>query len=128
MFVPHLHFCGDCEEATAVYEKAFNTKADVIIRDDNGGIVHAEMRIHGMRVMLNNRFGNKDKTTDCSIAAVITFDTADALLECYEKLKQGSTTIDPLGGTSYTELGVQFLDKFGVQWAFMVEKMKADAR
>ena len=122
MFVPHLHFCGDCEEAITVYEKAFNTKADTIIRDDDGDIVHAEMRIHGLRIMLNNRFGNKDKITDCAIAAVITFNTANELTKCYELLKQGSMTIDPMSKASYTELGVQFLDKFGVQWAFMVEK------
>jgi PhnB protein len=121
MFVPHLHFCGDCEEATALYEKAFDTKADTVIRDDDGGIVHAEMRIHGQRVMLNNRFGNKDKTIDCAIAAVLTFNTATELLNCYEILKQGSVIVDPMSKASYTELGVQLLDRFGVQWAFMVE-------
>ena len=47
MFVPHLHFCGDCEETVAIYEEAFNTKAGTIIRDDNDDIVHAEMCIHG---------------------------------------------------------------------------------
>lgn len=126
MFVPHLHFYGDCEDAMAVYEMAFNTKADTIIRDDDGGIVHAEMRIHSLRVMLNNRFGNKDKTTDCAIAAVITFNTANELLKSYEILKQDSVTIDPMNKAPYTELGVQFLDNFGVQWAFMVENMKTD--
>ena len=120
MFIPHLHFCGDCEEAIAVYEKAFTTAADTIIRDDDGGIVHAEMRIHGQRIMLNNRFGNKDRTTDCAIAAVITFNTINELLQCYEILKQDSVTIDPMSKASYTALGVQFLDKFGVQWGFMV--------
>ena len=121
MFIPHLHFCGDCAEAIIVYEKAFNTKPDVVLRDDDGEIIHAEMRIHGQRVMLNNRFGNKKRTIDCAIAAVITFNTADELLKCYEILKTDSTTIDQMSKASYTELGVQFLDKFGVQWAFMVE-------
>jgi len=23
MIIPHLHFCGNCEEAIALYEKAF---------------------------------------------------------------------------------------------------------
>ena len=87
MFVPHLHFCGDCEEAMSVYEKAFNTKPDVVIRDDDGGIIHVEMHIHNLRVMLNNRFGNKEKTSDCAIAAVITFDTVNELIKCYEVLK-----------------------------------------
>ncbi|MCL2046940.1 MAG: VOC family protein [Oscillospiraceae bacterium] len=121
MFVPHLHFCGDCEEALPVYEKAFNAKLDTVIRADAGGIVHAEMLIHGQRVMLNNRFGNKSRTTDCAIAAVITFKSTKELLESYEVLKHDSITIDQMSKASYTELGVQFLDKFGVQWAFVVE-------
>ena len=121
MFIPHLHFCGDCEEAMALYGKAFKTEPDTIIRDNDGGIGHAEMRIHGQRFMLNNRFGNKARTTDCAIAAVITFASTDELLQCYEILKACGMTIDPMSKASYTELGVQFLDKFGVQWAFMVE-------
>jgi len=33
MLIPHLHFCGDCEEAISVYEKAFNTRANTIVRN-----------------------------------------------------------------------------------------------
>lgn len=121
MFIPHLHFCGDCEEAITVYEKAFNVKADAIIRNDDGSIIHAEMCIFDQRIMLNNRFGNKNKTTDCAIAAVITFRSIDELLACYEIMKQDSVTIDPIQKAPFAELSVQFLDKFGIQWAFMVE-------
>ncbi len=106
MFVPHLHFCGDCEEAIAIYEKAFSTKIDTLIRADNGEIIHAEMLIHGQRVMLNNRFGNKDKTTDCAIAAVITFITPEELLKCYEVLKPISTIIDQMSKASYTPCAI----------------------
>ena len=31
MLIPHLHFCDNCEEAIAVYEKAFNSKAENIV-------------------------------------------------------------------------------------------------
>ena len=31
MLIPHLHFSGNCKEAIPFYEKAFNTRADVII-------------------------------------------------------------------------------------------------
>ena len=56
MLIPHLHFCGDCEEAIAVYEKAFDTKAEDIIRNSDyapdvckgdNRIAHAVMSIHG---------------------------------------------------------------------------------
>ena len=54
MLIPHLHFCGCCEEAIAVYEKAFRTKAESIVynRDyapdedpDDNRIAHAVMNI-----------------------------------------------------------------------------------
>ena len=122
MLIPHLHFCGGCEEAIALYEKAFGTKSDMILREEDGSLVHAEMRIHGQRVMLNNRFGNKNQSTDCAVALIVTFENSEDLLSCYEILKPDSTLIDPMESVSYTELGVQFLDRFGVQWAFMIEK------
>ena len=73
-------------------------------------------------VMLNNRFGNKNKTTDCAIALIVTFKNTEDLRSCYEILRLDSTLIDPLNSASFTELGVQFLNRFGVQWAFMIEK------
>lgn len=66
MLIPHLHFCGDCEEAIALYEKAFQTKAESIVynRDyapedcpEGRGIAHGVMSIHGQRIFLNDRFG-----------------------------------------------------------------------
>ena len=80
MLIPHLHFCGNCDEAIAIYEKAFNTKAENIVYShdyarivdncndeskeypDNNRIAHAVMNIHGQKVFLNDRFGNKDKS------------------------------------------------------------------
>ena len=124
MLVPHLHFCGNCAEAITLYEKAFKTKTDMLFRSETGGgsVVHSEMQIHGMRIMLNDRFGNKNKTTDCAVALIVTFENTDELLACYKVMISEGTVIDPLAKAEYTELGVQFLDKFGVQWAFMVEK------
>lgn len=33
MLIPHLHFCGDCENVIALYEKAFYTKAENIVHN-----------------------------------------------------------------------------------------------
>ena len=124
MLIPHLHFCGNCAEAITLYEQAFGTKADILFLNGNGdgSIGHAEMRIHGVRVMLNDRFGNKDLASDCAVALIVTFESAVKLLACYEILKSGGIVIDPPEKLPYTELGLQFMDKFGVQWGFMVEE------
>lgn len=104
MLIPHLHFRGDCEEAIAVYEKAFGTKAEVVVRNSDyapdecegdNGIAHAEMNIHGQKVYLNDRFGNKDRSLDCAVHLIVMFASVAELLACYERLKEGSTTIDP---------------------------------
>jgi PhnB protein len=133
MLIPHLHFCGDCEEAIVFYEKAFNTKAETIIRnsdyspDEYSGdnkIAHAVMDIYGQKVFLNDRFGNKNKTSDVAVHLIIMFANTDELLACYEIMKPDSITIDPLEELPYSKLAVQFIDKYGVQWGFMVEETK----
>lgn len=120
MLIPHLHFGGDCADAIALYEKAFKTKAeDYDYRDDK--IAHAEMNIHGQRVWLNDAFGNKDKSLDCgAVHLILTFNTAEELLSCYENLKADDNAPAPFKETPYSKLVGNFLDKFGVLWGFMV--------
>ena len=130
MIIPHLHFCGDCEEAIALYEKAFNTKAETIIRNqdyapedsqNDNGIAHAVMYIHGQQVFQNDRFGNKEKSLDCAIHLIVMFKDVKELLACYEFFKDGCTIIDQFDELPYSKLAGNFIDKFGVQWGFMTE-------
>ena len=130
MLIPHLHFCDNCEEAIAIYEKAFNTKAESIVynRDyapdeypDDNRIAHAVMNIHGQKVFLNDRFGNKDKSLNCAVHLIVMFTSVEELLACYEFFKEESTIIDPFTKLPYSELSGNFIDKFGVQWGFMTE-------
>ena len=126
MIIPHLHFPGCCAQAIAAYERAFQTECATTVTNreygaDDDGIAHAEMRIHGQRIMLNDRFGNKNMSADIATNLVVTFPSASALRDCYEALKDRCTLIDPLQSLPYSELFVQFIDRFGVQWCFMVE-------
>ena len=130
MLIPHLHFCDNCEEAIALYEKAFNSKAESIVynRDyapneypDDNKIAHAVMTIHGQKVFLNDRFGNKDKSLNCAVHLIVMFKSVEELLACYEFFKEESTIIDPFEKLPYSELAGNFIDKFGVQWGFMTE-------
>jgi len=130
MLIPHLHFCGDCAQAIALYEKAFGIQTESVIRNSDyapqdcagdDGIAHAVMKIHGQTVFLNDRFGNKGKRIDCALHLIVTFETTQALLACYEIMKAGGITIDPLEELPYSALAVQFIDRFGVQWGFMVQ-------
>ena len=122
MLIPHLHFCGDCKDAIALYEKAFNTKAEAIeYRPDNGKIAHAEMNVHGQLVYLNDNFGNKDKSFDCAVHLIITFRTVDELTACYDVLKAGGSDVGVFHETPYSRLCGNFMDRFGVMWGFMAD-------
>ncbi|MBD5117176.1 MAG: hypothetical protein HDT48_06690 [Ruminococcaceae bacterium] len=139
MLIPHLHFCDNCKEAIAVYEKAFNTKAENIVYSsdyasnvynreyapdeypEDNRIAHAVMDIHGQKVFLNDRFGNKDKSLNCAVHLIVMFKSVEELLACYEFFKEESTIIDPFEKLPYSELAGSFIDKFGVQWGFMTE-------
>ena len=130
MLIPHLHFCGNCEEAIAIYEKAFHTKAENIVynRDyapdecpNDNRISHAVMNIHWQKIFLNDRFGNKDKSLNCAVHLIVVFPSVEELLACYEFFKEESTIIDPFTKLPYSELSGNFIDKFGVQWCFMTE-------
>ena len=127
MLIPHLHFCGNCEKAIDLYEKAFNTKASEIVRNQDeyaGGtqIAHANMEIHGQIVFLNDNefFANKDNSSGFPIHLIIQFQTASELLECYEILKNDNTKNHPFEKAEYSELVGNFADKFGIWWGFMV--------
>jgi len=121
MLIPHLHFCGNCEEAITLYEEAFNTKTDGIERTDDKRISHANMKIHGQTVFLNDNemLRNKDNSS-FPVHLIIQFRTADELLACYKVLKDDSVEGNPFTKAPYSELVGNFMDKFGILWGFMV--------
>jgi len=127
LLIPHLHFNGRCLEAIEFYERAFNTKVEkVILSDDESNIKvekkvsHAVMTIHGQKIFLNDRFGNESNSNGSSIHLIVMFDSEDELLKSYRKISESSIIIDPLQALSYSSLFVQFIDKFGIQWGFMI--------
>jgi PhnB protein len=122
MLIPILHFNGNCLHAIALYEKAFNTKAEHYDYGDDNKILHAEMVIHGQRIYLNdskdfikNAFG-----FDCVTHLALTFKTPEEMFTCYEILKKDSTLSSPFVETQYSKLVGNFIDKLGVLWGFMV--------
>jgi len=119
MLVPHLYLNGKCEEAISQYIKAFGAEVKVMIpypeEEHKKGVRHSEIYIHGQRMMLNDTdFG--------APTLVVIYNNAEDLKKSYEIMKEGSQTIAPMQATDYTPCAVEFLDKFGVKWGFMVGK------
>jgi PhnB protein len=127
MIVPHLYLNGRCKEALTQYVKAFDAKINVIIPfpdpQTQPGVMHSEIIIHGQRVMLNDAdIPGADLTHRGYSQIVVIFENEEELMKSYEILKDGSSTISPMQSALYTSCEVEFWDKFGVFWGFMVGK------
>ncbi len=119
MLVPHLFFNGKSEEAIGQYVKAFGAEVKQIIRhsedEPEKGVLHAEILIHGQRIMLNdNDLGPP--------ALVIIYDSKDNLMHSYNIIKEGGEVTAPMVETDYSPGVVEVRDRFGIKWCLMVEK------
>jgi PhnB protein len=126
MLVPHLYLNGRCEEAISLYVKAFNAEVKVFIpfpeNEPQKGVLHSEIYIHGQRIMLNDVHGNIDYPQRGTLELVVIYDNIEELKISYEIMKEGSHTLSPMQATDYSPCVVEFWDKFGIPWGFMVGK------
>ena len=124
MLIPILHFNGNCADAIALYEKTFDTRAVDFDYGDDNKIRHAEMIIHEQKVFLNDAkdFISDTYGVDCAAHFILTFNTPEKLLACYEKLKEDGENQMPFVETPYSKLMGNFIDRFGVLWGFMLVK------
>ena len=133
--VPNLHFAGDCEEAIAVYEQAFDARRTVFLRyrdanplddavassDDRGDYVyHAEIVVGDRRMMLNDDL--RDIPRGMNVSVLILFDTVRAVERAYQLLKDRATIITPMTETTYSSSFVSLVDRFGIRWELMTEQ------
>lgn len=122
VLIPHLHLGGRCQEALSFYARALNASVDCVLLSEDGRVEHAEMTVHGQRVMLNDRCGSPEPPVMGALHLIVLFDSVEELKDCYERMKPGSTLIDPLVSTGYSPLTVGFFDRYGVWWGFMVSE------
>jgi len=124
MLVPHLYFNGKSEEAIDQYVRAFGAEVKLLLHNSGGepekGVMHAEISIHGQRIMLNDVGTGGGYTRRVPVELVVIYDNAADLEKSYEIMKKGSRTISPMEATPYSPCVVEFWDRFGIPWAFMV--------
>lgn len=136
LITPTIHFNGRCEEAIALYQKAFGATLDCLLhyadrdksdwdadltREQEGYVYHAEICIGHCRIMMaDNHLPDANKNTSCFLT--ITFDSADEVKKAYGVMEEGSQTLVPMHSTSYSSCAVSFVDRFGVRWGLMTEQ------
>jgi len=133
---PCINLNGRCEEAMALYEKAFGATTKFMMRysdadkrdwnkpltdDQKRMIYHAEMFIGNQRVMFSD-IVEFDLSKGISLFLTLTFEDAVSVKRAYEVLKEGSTIVYPMVSTTYSTCFVSVIDKFGVRWGLMTEQ------
>lgn len=133
---PYLYFNGNCAEAIALYEKAFNVQAHAMRYKDapasegyqapsgtEDWIMHANMNIGNGMIMLCDAAG-----IECSFANGINIhvglDSEEATKAAFNALKDGGEVTMELGDTFWSSCFGTVKDKFGVYWMISAgEKM-----
>jgi len=129
MIAPAIHFPGNCAEAIALYQKAFNVTINsidyyrdaspdsgmTISKDEHNKVMHADLTICGSRVNMSD--GNPNEIIPGNIIVLnVFFDSGDDVRKAFNILKEN--------GKIYVELGPQFFsamygsveDRFGIRW------------
>lgn len=124
MFCTHIYFNGNCREAIELYTRALNARSLTTISSTESGkenqIIHAEIEIHGQKLMMNDFGNSQGVTTPDGYQLVVQFDRIDQLEMAYQEFVENSTILSPKQPTDYSPCVVQFIDKFGTRWAFIV--------
>lgn len=135
IITPNFNFAGRCEEAVALYQKAFDAKPGCLLRysdadrsdwdkeltpEQKNYIYHAELFIGSQRIMMCDNM-DVDLVKSTALSLTVTFDTKEEVKKAYEVLKEGSETIYQMKSTTYSSCMVVFIDKFGFRWGLMTE-------
>ena len=126
---PYVSFNGNCAEAVAFYEKAFNVNAEIMPYKDappeNGYqppegtenlVMHAQFEINGEIIMLCDMPPESPAKIGDNIAIMAEFDGADAAKSAFNALKEGGEISMELQETFWSKCFGSLTDKYGITW------------
>jgi PhnB protein len=126
---PYVSFNGNCADAVAFYEKAFNVKAEIShYKDAPPGdgyqasegtenlIMHAQFEVNGAMVMLCDMLPEYPVKVGENIAIMAEFDSSDKAKAAFEALKEGGEVSMEIQETFWSKCFGSLTDKFGIGW------------
>jgi len=116
---PYLYFNGNCTEAIAFYEKAFNVKAEVIHEGTENLVSHGEFEIGGYSIFLCDTIQPMPPVTigDNTMIAIRFNESEKTVIQsAFDTLKEDGNLIMELEETSWSKCFGLLIDKFGVKW------------
>lgn len=136
VITPNFNFDGRCEEAAALYVKAFGARIGTLMRygeavwderfaqwtpEQKNMIYHAELFIGDQRVMLADQM-ELPFSPGLSLSLVVTLETKEDVLRAFRLLSAGGEVIIPPHSTPYSSCTTNVTDRFGFRWCVMTEQ------
>ncbi|MDR0302649.1 MAG: VOC family protein [Treponema sp.] len=136
IITPTINFTGNCEDAIHLYERAFNTKVDFVLRysdadakdwnipltdKEKNFVYHAEMKIAGQRFFFADII-NFEVVKGNSQFLTVTFGTKEEVEKSSKLLMDGGKILVPFRRTTYSSCAGNLIDKYGIRWGLMTEQ------
>lgn len=129
MISPAIHFTGNCSEAIALYQKAFDMTINSIDYyrdappgsdmdapgDDKNKVMHADLTICGSRVNMSD--GTPVEVTIGNMIVLNVFlDSSEDVRKAFHVLKENGKIHVELGPQFFSTMYASVEDRFGVCW------------
>ena len=121
MMTTALNFKGSAEKALNFYSKVFGytVREKDVHKWENGLIAHAEIMIHGNKLMLADT--ESDNTQFAGFSLSINLTDQVELKKDYDALNVNAEILMPLQKTDWSESYGLLKDQFGVTWQFNLD-------
>ncbi|MDD3243608.1 MAG: VOC family protein [Eubacteriales bacterium] len=132
---PNFNFDGRCQEAIALYQKAFGAQVLCLLRYADAApkdlteklaavpkdwVYHAQLQIGDQRMMLADN-PEIPFQPGLALSLVVTFGTQAEAQAAYDALEEGGTVLYPPHGSTYCSWEAVLVDRFGFRWGLMTD-------
>lgn len=132
---PYPTFGGNCSQAIALYEKAFNVKAQIMRYKDappdseyqfsegtDDYVMHAQLQLGNDVIMFCDQPPEQPIITGTNMAISVAFDDVAAANAAFDVLKEGGTVDMELQETFWSKYFGTLVDKFGICWQITLDE------
>ena len=118
---PYLFFGGNCKEAVAHYERAFETKAYIGYSEAKPHLVeHAQITVGGITIMFCDCDweGTYNKGHDFMTSIGFNEPDKSMIQTAFNILAEGGEIVIPLKESEWNKFSGTIRDKYGFRWNF----------
>ena len=126
MFVPYIHFRGNCADAMNFYAEVFGAGPPTIMRYSDApegegtpasdGVMHAELQLGGGQLMASDYPSGMPGDEQRAVSVMHPVPDAEAGRRIFERLAEGGQVVMPFGPTFWSEGFGMLRDRFGTHW------------